>query len=462
MIDQQISIKQIFKSTVGTEVIACGWVKTKRTSKEVIFIQLNDGSCFDDLQIIVPSSFSEEILKKVTTGASIMVQGIITESPASGQVVELHSDNITLLGEADPLTYPLQKKGASFEFLREKSHLRVRTNTFGAVFRIRNKASIAIHNFFQKQDFQYVHTPIITASDCEGGGELFSVSTLLKHSEAGFSLQDRDSEKDFFGKPAYLTVSGQLNGEALAHGLSKIYTFGPTFRAENSNSSRHLAEFWMIEPEMAFCDLKKNIQIAEQFLKEVISEILDNSAEDLQFFNHRIEPTLLETLTKVVESSFEVMTYTEAVQYLKNCDQAFEYPVEWGTDLQSEHERWLTENKVGRPVVLIDYPKEIKAFYMRQNDDQKTVGAMDVLVPRIGEIIGGGQREENYDVLLSRIIELGLNPKDYQWYLELRKYGTVPHAGFGLGFERLIMYLTGMKNVRDVIPFYRTPGYAEF
>jgi len=466
-------VRDLFQLTPGTETSAYGWVKTRRDSKGISFVQLSDGSCFKDLQVIINDGvIGAETLKVITTGACVRFDGKIVESPAAGQAVELEATGVEIYGAADPATYPLQKKGASFEYLRDIAHLRVRGNTFGAVYRVRNRAAFAIHSFFQKRGFSYANTPIITASDAEGAGAMFAVSTLLEAhptpakegEKAGhqFKLSSTKPEEDFFGKPAYLTVSGQLEAETLAMGMTNVYTFGPTFRAENSSTSRHLAEFWMVEPEMAFCDLDGNMNLAEEFLKEVIGDILENCADDLAFFNQRIEPQLLETLNHVVNSPFERLTYTEAVKILEGSGEKFEYPVHWGIDLQSEHERWLTEVKVGRPVILTDYPKEIKAFYMRANEDGKTVRAMDVLAPRIGEIIGGSQREERLDVLEKRITELGLPLEPYWWYLDLRRFGSAPHSGFGLGFERLLLYVTGMKNIRDVIPYHRTPGHAEF
>lgn len=457
----------------GTSTSAYGWVKTKRGSKGITFVQLSDGSCFRDLQVIVNEGVvPDETLKDITTGACVRFDGSIVESPAAGQAVELLATGVEVYGTADPQTYPLQKKGATMEFLREIAHLRVRGNTFGAVFRIRNRAAWAIHKFFQSRCFNYVQTPLITTSDAEGAGAMFSVTTLLEQYEplegdsdertVVYRLKSLNVKDDFFGKPAYLTVSGQLEGETMAMGLTNVYTFGPTFRAENSSTSRHLSEFWMIEPEMAFCDLEGNMHLAEEFLKEVVGDLLDHCGDDLAFFNQRIEPTLLDTLEHVVTQPFEHLTYTEAIKLLEASDETFEYKVGWGIDLQSEHERWLTEKKVGRPVILTDYPKEIKAFYMRANDDGKTVRAMDVLAPRIGEIIGGSQREERLDVLESRIKESGLPLGPYWWYLDLRRFGSAPHSGFGLGFERLLMYVTGMKNVRDVIPYHRTPGHADF
>lgn len=458
-------LKDLFDLTPGSEASAYGWVKTRRDSKGVTFVQLSDGSCFRDLQVVIEAgTIDDDTIKKLTTGASVRFDGVIVESPADGQAVELSARALEVYGEADPTSYPLQKKGATMEFLREISHLRVRGNTFGAVFRVRARAAYAVHEFFAKRGFHYVHTPIITASDCEGAGAMFAVTTLLEQGHPGdpAKLRGTDYLEDFFGKPSFLTVSGQLEGETLAHGLTNIYTFGPTFRAENSSTSRHLAEFWMIEPEMAFCSLEGDMNLAEEFLKYVIADIMEHCADDLAFFNQRIEPELLATLEHVVKSGFERMTYTEAVKHLTESNENWEFPVEWGSDLQSEHERWLTEVKVGRPVILTDYPKEIKAFYMKMNEDGRTVRAMDVLAPRIGEIIGGSQREERLSVLEQRITDSGLPLEAYWWYLDLRRFGTVPHAGFGLGFERLIMYLTGMKNIRDVIPYFRVPGHAEF
>jgi asparaginyl-tRNA synthetase len=457
-------IRDLFTLAPGTQASAYGWVKTRRDSKGISFVQLSDGSCFKDFQVVVAEgTLPEEILKQVTTGACVRFDGEIVDSPGEGQAVELAASVAEVFGPADPQTYPLQKKGASFEFLREIAHLRHRGNTLGAVFRIRAEASYAIHKFFHDRGFHYVHTPLITGSDAEGAGALFGVSTLLERSDAGpYTLKSTDPVDDFFGKPAYLTVSGQLEGECLALGMTNVYTFGPTFRAENSNTPRHLAEFWMVEPEMAFCSLEGNMNLAEEFTKEVIGTLLDRCAGDLEFFNQRIEPDLLKVLEHVSEAEFERLTYTEAIKLLENSGESFEFPVYWGCDLQSEHERWLPEKKVGRPVILTDYPKEIKAFYMRLSEDEKTVAAMDVLAPRIGEFIGGSQREERLDVLERRIREHGLPEEAYGWYLDLRRFGSAPHAGFGLGLERLLMYVTGMKNIRDVIPFYRTPGHAEF
>lgn len=460
-------LRDLFGLAPGTQAQAYGWVKTRRDSKGISFVQLNDGSCFQDLQVVIPEgAIAEEDLKQITTGACVRFDGKIVESPAAGQAVELSAESLIIYGAADPTTYPLQKKGATMEYLREISHLRARGNTFGAVFRVRAEAAYAIHKFFHDRGFHCIHPPVITASDCEGAGAMFSVSTILEatESEGGHcpKLSKSDFKDDFFGRPAYLTVSGQLEAETLALGMTNVYTFGPTFRAENSNSSRHLAEFWMVEPEMAFCDLDGNMNLAEEFLKETISHVMDKCSGDLEFFNKRIEPDLLSTLEHVASSSFERMTYTEAIKHLESSGESFEFPVSWGCDLQSEHERWLTEKKVGRPVILTDYPAEIKAFYMRKNEDGKTVRAMDVLAPRIGEIIGGSQREERLDVLESRIREMGLAMEPYWWYLDLRRFGSAPHSGFGLGFERFLMYVTGMKNIRDVIPYFRAPGSAEF
>ncbi len=455
-------IKDILKMKPPAEVSAYGWVKTRRDSKGVHFVQLNDGSIFTDLQIVIDEGvIPEDVLKKINTGACVRFDGELVESPAQGQDVELKANAVEIFGEADASEYPLQKKGASFEFLREISHLRMRGNTLGAVFRVRDELSWATHKFFHERGFLYVHTPIITTSDCEGAGAMFGVTTLDLMNVPRID-GDIDWSQDFFGKPAYLTVSGQLNVEAFALAYVNCYTFGPTFRAENSNSARHLAEFWMIEPEQAFCDIVGNMNLAEEYLKYLIQHVLENCTLDLEFFNKRIEPTVLETLEFVLKSDFERITYTEAIDMLKASGESFEFPVFWGCDLQSEHERYLTEKKIKKPVIVTDYPKEIKAFYMRMNDDGKTVRAMDVLVPRIGEIIGGSQREERYDILLQRMKDAKLNTESYWWYLELRKYGSAPHSGFGLGMERMLMYVTGMKNIRDVIPFFRVPQNAEF
>jgi asparaginyl-tRNA synthetase len=415
------------------------------------------------MQLVVDAGLvPEDILRQVTTGSSIAATGTLVESPAKGQAVELRIASIQLYGSADPATYPLQKKGHTLEFLRDISHLRVRSNTFGAAFRVRNALTHAIHSFFQERGFLYVQTPIITTSDCEGAGQMFGVTTLNLQQPPHTAEGKTDWQQDFFGKPAYLTVSGQLEGEIFASAFSNVYTFGPTFRAENSNTPRHLAEFWMIEPEMAFYELEDNMQLAEEFLKNIIRHVLEHCREDLEFFNQFIDKSVLPTLEHVAESNFGALTYTDAIKQLKNSGKTWEFPVEWGNDLQTEHERFLSEEIFKKPVIVTDYPKEIKAFYMRLNDDGKTVRAMDVLVPRVGEIIGGSQREERHDVLLARLREAGLDEKAYWWYLDLRRYGSVPHSGFGLGLERMMMYLTGLKNIRDVIPFPRTPGNAEF
>jgi len=464
MIEPGGYVRDLLLKQPGDTVQARGWVKTRRDSKGVSFIQLSDGSSFTDLQIVIDAgSIADDVLSGATTGACLSVTGELVASPGAGQAVELKAREIEIIGLADSQTYPLQKKGHTMEFLREIAHLRPRSNTFGAVFRVRSALSFAVHKFFQERGFVYLTAPLITTSDAEGAGAMFGVSTLdlmnppLKADGGGV-----DWAEDFFGKRAHLTVSGQLEAEIFALAFSNVYTFGPTFRAENSNTPRHLAEFWMVEPEMAFCDLDGDRALAEAFLKYIIAHVLNNCQSDLEFFNKRIDNTVLETLEHVVNSDFEHITYTEAVSILEKSGRAFEFPVFWGADLQSEHERYLTEETFKKPVVVTDYPKEIKAFYMRLNDDDKTVRAMDVLAPRIGEIIGGSQREERHDVLLDKIRRQGLDEKEYWWYLELRKYGTAPHAGFGLGLERMLMYITGMKNIRDVIPFPRTPGYAEF
>ena len=449
---------------VGQEALLQGWVRTRRDSKAGFsFIELNDGSCFGNIQIVADSSLPnyESEVKKLSPGSSIAAGGLIRESPGKGQATELQAQSLTVLGFADPDSYPLQKKRHSFEFLRTIAHLRPRTNTFGAIARVRNRLSQAIHRFFQEEGFVYIHTPVITASDCEGAGEMFQVTTL-NLTDVPQQEGRVDFTRDFFQRPSYLTVSGQLEAETFACGLGKVYTFGPTFRAENSNTSRHLAEFWMIEPEMAFFDLTDNMELAERFLKSVLRDVLDNCGEDMQFFNERIDTSLLATLQSVLGSEFVRLSYTEAIELLLASGESFEFPVAWGSDLQSEHERYLTEKKLQRPVILYDYPRTIKPFYMRANDDGKTVRAMDVLVPKVGEIIGGSQREERLEVLEQRMVEQGLDPQGYWWYVDLRRYGTVPHAGFGLGLERLVQFVTGMTNIRDVIPFPRTPGSAEF
>ena len=445
----------------GDEVLVQGWVRTRRSSKNVSFIQVSDGSTLRDIQVVVDETVPEALVESLTTGCSISVVGTLVDSPGTGQRYEVQAKTLEVLGHADPETYPLQKKRHSLEFLREIAHLRPRTNTSGAMARIRNTMAYAIHTFFQSRGFLYIHTPIITGSDAEGAGSMFRVTTLDMENPP---RRDGaiEQEEDFFGKPAFLTVSGQLEAEIFALALSNVYTFGPTFRAENSNTSRHLAEFWMVEPEVAFCDLDGLSELAEEFLKYIFSYVLEHSAEDMAFFNQWYDNSAVSTLEGIISSNFERLTYTEAVDILKSSGESFEFPVEWGLDLQSEHERYLTEKRIGKPVVLTDYPKEIKAFYMRLGDDGKTVRAMDVLVPRIGEIIGGSQREERQQVLLERMREAGLDEREYWWYLDLRRYGTVPHAGFGLGFERTVQFVTGMQNIRDVTPFPRTPKNAEF
>jgi asparaginyl-tRNA synthetase len=463
MIQKGGYVRDVLGQAPGSDVTVHGWVKTRRDSKGVHFVQVNDGSTFVDLQVVIEAgSLPEDTLRIVTTGACVRVRGELVASPAAGQSVELKAKEIFVYGPADPATYPLQKKGHTMEFLRDIAHLRTRSNTFGAVFRVRNALSFAIHEFFQERGFVYVHTPIITASDAEGAGAMFGVTTLDVAKPPRKPDGSVDFAQDFFGKPAYLTVSGQLEGEIFAMSFSNVYTFGPTFRAENSNTPRHLAEFWMVEPEMAFCDLEGNMALAEEFLKYIIGYVLEHCRPDLEFFNKRIDDSVLSTLEHVASSKFEHVPYTEAISILQAAKRSWEFPVHWGADLQSEHERYLTEEKFKRPVIVTDYPKEIKAFYMRANDDGKTVRAMDVLAPRIGEIIGGSQREERHDVLVEKIRAQSLPEAAYWWYLELRKYGSAPHAGFGLGLERMLMYITGMKNIRDVVPFPRTPGSAEF
>ena len=447
----------------GTDIQVQGWVRTRRGNKNVSFIALNDGSTIHNIQVVVDlAAMSEEILKDITTGACIGVCGQLVESPGSGQRVEVQARSIEVFGTADPNTYPLQKKGHSMEFLREIAHLRPRTNTFGAVLRIRHAMAFALHKFYNDKGFVYLHTPLITASDAEGAGAMFQVTTLDVANPPRTEEGAVDYAQDFFGKHASLTVSGQLEGELGALALSEIYTFGPTFRAENSNTPRHLAEFWMNEPEMAFYDITDNMDLAEEFLKYLVRYALDNCMDDLRFLNDMFDKELLGRLQFVLDNDFKRLTYTEAIDILLAANQKWEFPVKWGVDLQSEHERYLVEKHFKRPVILTDYPKEIKAFYMKLNDDGKTVRAMDVLFPQIGEIIGGSQREEDYNKLLSRIHELGIPEKDVWWYLETRKFGSAPHSGFGLGFERLLLFVTGMSNIRDVIPFPRTPKNCEF
>ena len=446
----------------GIEVLVYGWVKTIRNSGSVSFIQINDGSCLADIQVVVEDVPGElEVLAQVSTGASVEISGVLVESLGKGQTYDIQANSIKVLGVSSPDEYPLQKKRHTLEFLRDIAHLRPRTNTFGAMSRVRNSAAFAIHSFFQERGFQYIQTPMITASDAEGAGEMFRVTTLDLN-EIPKKDGSVDVAQDFFGKSAFLTVSGQLEAEIFAQAVSDVYTFGPTFRAENSNTSRHLAEFWMVEPEVAFCNLSDLATLAESFLKYVFERVLEQCPEDMAFFNQWYDKNVISTLEGIINSDFERLSYTEAIEMLQRSQVNFEYPVTWGLDLQSEHERYLTEDKIGRPVIVTDYPQEIKAFYMRLNDDDKTVSAMDVLVPRIGEIIGGSQREERYDVLVRRIIEAGMDPKSYWWYLDLRKYGSVEHSGFGLGFERTVQFITGMQNIRDVSPFPRTPNNAEF
>ena len=457
-------IKDLLQSTeVDRDVNAKGWVRTKRGNKQVAFVALNDGSTINNIQVVIDmANFDENLIKNITTGASISVNGLLVKSMGKGQNVEIQAKEIELYGTADPEVYPLQKKGHTLEFLREIAHLRFRTNTFGAVFRIRHAMAFAIHKYFNDRNFYYLHTPIVTGSDAEGAGEMFRVSTLDIKNPPKTETGEINFAEDFFGKETNLTVSGQLEAELGATALSNVYTFGPTFRAENSNTPRHLAEFWMIEPEMAFYDIHDNMDLAEDFLKYLVKYALDNCREDLEFLNKMYDKELIERLNFVVENKFERIAYTTAIDILMNSGQNFEFPVKWGVDLQSEHERYLVEKHFKKPVMVTDYPKDIKAFYMKQNDDGKTVRALDVLFPRIGEIIGGSQREEVYDKLATRIKEMGIPEKDMWWYLETRKFGTVPHSGFGLGFERLILFVTGMLNIRDVIPFPRTPKNAEF
>ena len=458
-------IRDILRTVEPNQTITIhGWVRTKRESKSFTFVEVNDGSSMAGLQVVLDSAMEgyEEVVKPLTTGSSVAITGKLVESPGKGQRVELQGEMVTIFGAADAEIYPLQKKRHSFEFLRTLGHLRSRTNTLGAVFRVRNACAQAIHQFFQERGFLWMHTPIITASDCEGAGEMFAVTGLELTNIPLTQEGTVDYSQDFFGKPAYLTVSGQLEAEIMAMAFTNVYTFGPTFRAENSNTSRHLAEFWMVEPEMAFCDLVGNMDLAEEFLKYLFSSVLEHCADDMEFFNQRIDKSVLATADNIINSTFERVTYTEAVDLLEKADRKFEFPVEWGIDLQSEHERYLAEELFKKPVIVTDYPTGIKAFYMRLNDGGKTVAAMDVLVPKVGEIIGGSQREERLDILESRIQAAGLPAEDYWWYLDLRRFGTVPHAGFGLGFERLVQFMTGMGNIRDVIPFPRTPDSIDF
>lgn len=463
---KRTEIKKLFRETSeygDKEVTVAGWIRNIRDSKVFGFIELNDGSFFKSVQVVIEAenipNFDEVI--KLNIGASIIVEGKLVVTPNAKQPFEIKASKVTISGLSSP-DYPLQNKRHSFEFLRDIAHLRARTNTFSAVFRVRSLVAFAIHKFFQEQGFVYVHTPIITGSDCEGAGEMFRVTTLDMKEPPLDDKGEVDFSKDFFGKSANLTVSGQLNGETFAMAYGNIYTFGPTFRAENSNTARHAAEFWMIEPEMAFADINDNMDMAEAMVKYIIKYLLENAPEEMEFFNTFVDKGLLDRLNLIVNSEFERLTYTKAIELLMPHKDEFKYPVEWGIDLQTEHERYITEKIFKKPVFLIDYPKEIKAFYMKQNADGKTVSAMDLLVPGVGEIIGGSQREENLDVLVNRIRELGMKEEDYNWYLDTRRFGSVVHSGFGLGFERIIMYVTGMSNIRDVVPFPRTTGNAEF
>jgi asparaginyl-tRNA synthetase len=462
----RVKIKQIKSDTswIGQTVVIKGWVRTVRNQKSFTFIEVNDGSTTSNLQVIADHTLSnyEDIILKITTGSSIAIKGEVKESPGSKQSVEMHADDISLIGHCDAEKYPLQKKRHSFEFLRSIAHLRPRTNTMGAITRVRNTLSISTHRFFQERGFLYVHTPIITSSDCEGGGKMFQVTTLDKANPPRNERGEVDHTQDFFGKEAYLTVSSQLNAEIYACALSDIYTFGPTFRAENSHTSRHLAEFWMVEPEMAFADLNDNMDLAESYLKRVFKDALDQNGEDMELFDRFVFKGVIERLQSIIDQPFVRITYTEAIEILNKSGKTFDFPVHWGCDLQSEHERFLCEEHFKKPVIVSNYPAAIKAFYMRANDDEKTVAAMDVLVPGVGEIIGGSQREERHDVLVDKMNRLDLDKENYWWYLELRQYGTVPHAGFGAGFERLVQFVTGMENIRDVIPFPRVPGSVDF
>ena len=463
---RRTKVKDLLAMQAGCEVLVKGWVRTKRGNREIAFIALNDGSTIKNIQIVVDKNAeTEAILPRITTGACIGVTGELVESLGSGQAVEIHAKNIEIFGECDPMRYPLQKKDTSFEYLRTVAHMRPRTNTFGAVLRLRSQMAYAIHDYFHKKGFVYLHTPLITASDCEGAGQMFQVTTLDLNNVPKNKKGEPDYSKDFFGKQTSLTVSGQLEGELGATALGEIYTFGPTFRAENSNTPRHLAEFWMIEPEMAFYDIKDNMDLAEDFIKSLVRYALDNCRDDIQFLNDRYDNTLIERLEGVVNTEFVRLKYTDGIEILKEAianGHKFEYPVDWGTDLQSEHERYLVEEHFGKPVILTDYPKDIKAFYMKQNDDGKTVRAIDVLFPKIGEIIGGSEREADLGKLEARVDELKMSRRGLEWYIDTRRFGSCPHSGFGLGFERLLLFITGMQNIRDVIPFPRTPKNAEY
>ncbi len=464
--EKRIKVKDLLKCEAGRKVTVKGWVRTKRGNKNVAFIALNDGSTINNIQIVVDkTAFEESLLAKITTGAAIRVSGDLVESVGSGQSVEIQAGEIEIYGECDPMRYPLQKKDTSFEYLRTVAHMRPRTNTFGAILRIRNQMAFAIHKFFNEKGFVYLHTPLITASDCEGAGQMFKVTTLDLENVPRNKKGEVDYTKDFFGKETSLTVSGQLEGELGATALGEIYTFGPTFRAENSNTPRHLAEFWMIEPEMAFYDIKDNMDLAEEFIKYLVKHALDNCMDDIKFLNDRYDNELISRLEGVADTEFVRLPYTEGIRILEEAianGTSFEYPVGWGTDLQSEHERYLVEQHFKKPVILTDYPKDIKAFYMKQNEDGKTVRAMDVLFPKIGEIIGGSEREASLEKLENRISELGMSRRGLEWYIDTRRFGSVPHSGFGLGFERLLLFVTGMSNIRDVIPFPRTPKNAEY
>ena len=456
-------IAQLLCETPGVEVVAKGWVRTKRGNKNVSFIALNDGSTVNNIQVVCDAAnFSEELMKNITTGACIAVKGDLVESMGKGQSVEIQAKEIEVLGTADVESYPLQKKGHSMEFLREIAHLRPRTNTFGCVLRIRHAMAFAIHKYFNDRGFCYLHTPLITASDCEGAGAMFQVTTMDLNNIPKTESGEVDFSGDFFGRQTALTVSGQLEGELGAMALGQIYTFGPTFRAENSNTPRHLAEFWMVEPEMAFYEIEDNMDLAEDFIKYCVKYALDNCMDDLKFLNDMFDKELISRLESVISTEFVRLTYTEGVDILLKSGEKFEFPVAWGIDLQSEHERYLVEKHFKKPVILTDYPKDIKAFYMKQNEDGKTVRAMDVLFPKIGEIIGGSQREESFEKLSARIAELNMDTTNLWWYMDTRRFGTAPHSGFGLGFERLLLFVTGMQNIRDVIPFPRTPKSAEF
>ena len=463
---KRIKVKDLLGMAPGREVIAKGWVRTKRGNKEIAFIALNDGSTISNIQIVVDKAATDaELLARITTGACIAVRGTLVESIGSGQSVEIRAGEITLYGECDPMRYPLQKKDTSFEYLRTVAHMRPRTNTFGAILRLRSQMAFAIHDYFHSRGFVYLNTPLITAADAEGAGEMFQVTTLDLGNVPRNKKGEPDYSKDFFGRQTSLTVSGQLEGELGATALGEIYTFGPTFRAENSNTPRHLAEFWMIEPEMAFYDISDNMALAEDFIKSLVRYALDNCMDDIRFLNDRYDNTLIERLQGVVSTEFKVLTYTEGIEILEKAvaeGHSFEYPVSWGVDLQSEHERYLVEHHFGRPVIMTDYPKDIKAFYMKQNDDGRTVRGMDILFPKIGEIIGGSERESSLEKMEARIDELGMSRRTLEWYLDTRRFGSCPHSGFGLGFERLLLFITGMSNIRDVIPFPRTPKNAEF